>query len=115
DFDQLPDDDLGPRLNATVWSLTAVSGLFLGLRLYCKFTRRRGLWLDDHFLIAAVCHLRFQAALRIQGIDRATLPYAAPLQPYLSWFGLFFIVLILLTNGFTVFIDWSTSDFFAAY
>ncbi|EEY21661.1 conserved hypothetical protein [Verticillium alfalfae VaMs.102] len=53
DFDQLPDDDLGPRLNATVWSLTAVSGLFLGLRLYCKFTRRRGLWLDDHFLIAA--------------------------------------------------------------
>ncbi|CRK00931.1 hypothetical protein BN1723_020866, partial [Verticillium longisporum] len=41
------------------------------------------------------------AALRIQGIDRATLPYAAPLQPYLSWFGLFFIVLILLTNGFT--------------
>ncbi|KAG7111850.1 Basic amino-acid permease like protein [Verticillium longisporum] len=63
----------------------------------------------------SVCHLRFQAALRIQGIDRATLPYAAPLQPYLSWFGLFFIVLILLTNGFTVFIDWSTSDFFAAY
>ncbi|KAG7118008.1 hypothetical protein HYQ44_020232 [Verticillium longisporum] len=55
DFDQLPDDDLGPRLNATVWSLTAVSGLFLGLRLYCKFTRRRGLWLDDHFLIAAWC------------------------------------------------------------
>ncbi|KAM0276730.1 hypothetical protein ACHAQH_006440 [Verticillium albo-atrum] len=53
DFDQLPDDDLGPRLNATVWSLTAVSALFLGLRLYCKFSRRRGLWLDDHFLIAA--------------------------------------------------------------
>ncbi|KAM0276729.1 hypothetical protein ACHAQH_006439 [Verticillium albo-atrum] len=63
----------------------------------------------------SICHLRFQAALRLQGIDRATLPYAAPLQPYLSWFGLFFIVLIMLTNGFTVFIDWKTSDFFAAY
>ncbi|KAK6823529.1 lysine permease [Apiospora arundinis] len=43
------------------------------------------------------------------------LPYRAPLQPYLTYFGLFFCVLILLTNGFTAFINWSTSDFFAAY
>ncbi|KAH6693820.1 arginine permease [Plectosphaerella plurivora] len=63
----------------------------------------------------AVCHLRFMAALKAQGIDRATLPYRAPFQPYLSWYGLFFIALIVLTNGFTVFIDWNTSDFFASY
>ncbi|OAQ99445.1 hypothetical protein LLEC1_05035 [Akanthomyces lecanii] len=62
-----------------------------------------------------VCHIRFMKALKAQGIDRSTLPYAAPLQPYLSWFGLFFNVLIIITSGFTVFMKWNTSDFFAAY
>ncbi|KOS22144.1 Arginine permease [Escovopsis weberi] len=62
-----------------------------------------------------VCHIRFMKVLRVQGISRDELPYKAPLQPYLSWFGLFFNVLIMLTNGFTVFIRWNTSDFFASY
>ncbi|KAL6870172.1 lysine permease [Amphichorda felina] len=62
-----------------------------------------------------VCHLRFMSALKNKGISRSSLPYTAPLQPYLSWFGLFFHVLIVLTSGFTVFIRWNTSDFFASY
>ncbi|KAJ6787519.1 hypothetical protein PWT90_02282 [Aphanocladium album] len=62
-----------------------------------------------------VCHIRFMKALKAQNIDRNSLPYVAPFQPYLSWFGLFFNVLIILTSGFTVFMDWNTSDFFAAY
>jgi yeast amino acid transporter len=62
-----------------------------------------------------ICHMRFMKAAKAQGIDRRTLPYPAPLQPFLSWYGLFFFVLILMTNGFTVFIEWNTSDFFAAY
>lgn len=61
------------------------------------------------------CHIRFMKALKAQGIDRSTLPYIAPFQPYLSWFGLFFNVLIIITSGFTVFMKWNTSDFFAAY
>ncbi|KAI0897032.1 amino acid permease/ SLC12A domain-containing protein [Annulohypoxylon nitens] len=63
----------------------------------------------------SICHLRFMKILRARGISRQELPYSAPFQPYLTWFGLFFCILILLTNGFTVFIEWSTSDFFAAY
>lgn len=62
-----------------------------------------------------VCHLRFMSALKFKGISRTELPYAAPFQPYLSWFGFFFNVLIVLTSGFTVFMEWSTSDFFASY
>lgn len=62
-----------------------------------------------------VCHLRFMKALVHAGIPRSSLPYAAPLQPYLSWFGLFFTVLITLTSGFEVFIKWDTSKFFANY
>lgn len=53
DTSNLPHDDLGPQLNFTIWLLTALSLGFLGLRLYCKFLRGRGLWWDDHVLIAA--------------------------------------------------------------
>lgn len=62
-----------------------------------------------------VCHLRFMKALAYQGIDRADLPYQAPFQPYLSWFGFIFNVLIALTSGFDVFINWETSAFFSSY
>ncbi|KAI1203991.1 arginine transporter [Nemania serpens] len=63
----------------------------------------------------SICHLVFMRAVQAQGISRASLAFRAPMQPYLTVYGLFFCVLILLTNGFTVFIRWSTSDFFAAY
>lgn len=61
------------------------------------------------------CHIRFMKVLKAQNIDRSSLPYVAPLQPYLSWFGLFFNVLIIITSGFTVFMQWDTSNFFSAY
>lgn len=54
-------------------------------------------------------------ALRSRGISRDSLAFKAPFQPYLTIYGIFFCVLITITNGFTVFIQWSTSDFFAAY
>lgn len=60
-------------------------------------------------------HLRFMAALKVQGMTRSTLPYIAPCQPWLAGYGLFFNVLVTLTQGFTVFMDWSTTDFFVAY
>ncbi|KAF2761959.1 amino acid permease [Pseudovirgaria hyperparasitica] len=62
-----------------------------------------------------VCHLRFMDALKARGQSRDTLPYKAPLQPYLTWYGLFFNVLIILTQGFTAFIPFSVTDFFVAY
>lgn len=62
-----------------------------------------------------LCHIRFQRALRFQGVDRASLPYIAPLQPWLSYYSLFFIVLIVLTQGFTAFIPWDTTTFFTSY
>lgn len=52
----LPHDNAGPKLNAIIWTLTALSGMILGLRVYCRLSRRKGLWWDDGFLIAAwVC------------------------------------------------------------
>lgn len=49
----LPHDNAGPKLNAVIWMLTALSGVFLILRIYCRASRRRSLWWDDGFLVAA--------------------------------------------------------------
>ncbi|KAJ9621329.1 lysine permease [Taxawa tesnikishii (nom. ined.)] len=62
-----------------------------------------------------VCHIAFMRALRVRGQSRDTLPYKAMWQPWLSWYGLFFNVLIILTQGFTAFIPWDTTSFFVAY
>ncbi|WVQ86137.1 hypothetical protein IAT38_008305 [Cryptococcus sp. DSM 104549] len=62
-------------------------------------------------------YLRFYYGLKKQGLSRDNFPYRAPLQPWLSWYGFIFFSLIILLNGFTVFLkgNWDTSDFFAAY
>jgi len=47
---------------------------------------------------------------------RDTLPFKAPWQPYLAYYGLFFNVLIILTQGFTAWIPtFDVSGFFIAY
>ncbi|PGH14658.1 hypothetical protein AJ80_05839 [Polytolypa hystricis UAMH7299] len=62
-----------------------------------------------------VCHLRFMKALEARNVSRDSLPYKAPIQPYLAWYGLFFNCLIIITQGFTAFLPWSTSGFFISY
>ncbi|KAF2478331.1 histidine permease [Lindgomyces ingoldianus] len=62
-----------------------------------------------------ICHLCFRRALHAQNISPDTLPFKAWGQPYLAWYGLFFCVIITLTQGFTAFIPWTTEDFFVAY
>ncbi|KAF9634632.1 Amino acid/polyamine transporter I [Lasiodiplodia theobromae] len=53
--------------------------------------------------------------LKARGIGRESLPYTGRGQPWLAYYGLFFNVLIIITQGFTAFIPWSVSDFFVAY
>ncbi|KAJ5645862.1 hypothetical protein N7490_002234 [Penicillium lividum] len=63
-----------------------------------------------------ICHLAFMNVLKARGISRDSLPYKASWQPYLSWYGLFFNVLIIITQGFTSFIpSFSVTDFFIDY
>lgn len=62
-----------------------------------------------------ICHIRFMKALKYAGIDRNTLPYKAPFQPWFAWYGLGFNVVIIITQGFTAFMPWSTKNFFIAY
>lgn len=62
-----------------------------------------------------ISHLAFMRALKAQGINRDSLPYKALWQPWFSWYGVIFNILIILTQGFTSFIPWNTSNFFVAY
>ncbi|ORY73846.1 amino acid permease, partial [Leucosporidium creatinivorum] len=52
----------------------------------------------------AFTYIRFHKAAKIQGLDRRTLPYRAPLQPFLAYYALVFCIIILFFNGFAVFI-----------
>jgi amino acid transporter len=67
--------------------------------------------------IILITYVRFYQGLAYHGIDRDKLPYKAPFQPYASYFGIFCINLIILFNGFQVFLSkgWDVNTFVAAY
>ncbi|KAF2859825.1 hypothetical protein K470DRAFT_218378 [Piedraia hortae CBS 480.64] len=62
-----------------------------------------------------ISYLAFHRILKSRGIDRDTLPYTAPYQPWFTYYGIGFNIIIILTQGFTAFIPWNTSNFFVAY
>ncbi|KAL7624538.1 hypothetical protein AAE478_006105 [Parahypoxylon ruwenzoriense] len=43
----------GHRTNAVAWVLIGLATAFLGLRVFCRFKRHRGLWWDDWVLIVS--------------------------------------------------------------
>ncbi|KAK5137363.1 hypothetical protein LTR08_008941 [Meristemomyces frigidus] len=62
-----------------------------------------------------ISHIAFMRALRARGASRDELPYKALWQPWLSYYGVGFNIIIILTQGFTAFMPWDTSSFFVAY
>lgn len=67
----------------------------------------------------ALClvYTRFRKGLAAANIDRTTLPFKSPFQPYLAWGGVFFFTIILIFNGFAVFTrgNWNTQVFVSSY
>ena len=45
----------------------------------------------------------FYRGLKHNGIDRNTLPFKSPLQPYLAWFSICFCLIVAFFNGFDAF------------
>ncbi|RAL00002.1 amino acid permease [Aspergillus ibericus CBS 121593] len=61
-------------------------------------------------------HIAFMKAMKARGASRDTLPYKSIWQPWLAWYGLFFNILIIFTQGFTAWIPtFNVSDFWVAY
>ncbi len=46
-------ESMGPVMRVSTWSLVGMAFIFLGLRIYCKILKHRGLWWDDYVLLAA--------------------------------------------------------------
>lgn len=62
-------------------------------------------------------YLRFRQALARQNVDRSTLHFRSPFQPYAAWFALCFFATVIVFNGWEVFTDgnWSIEGFLTAY
>ena len=85
---------------------TVVFGWFLNLSTIATlFT-----WVS-----ACIAYLQFHKALKAQGIDRNTLVFRSPWQPYTCWFALLFFSMIIIFNGFDSFSPFSITDFATAY
>ncbi|KAF8313225.1 hypothetical protein DL93DRAFT_2081309 [Clavulina sp. PMI_390] len=65
----------------------------------------------------SVTYVRFYAGLKAQGIDRNTLPFKAPLQPFLAWYAIVSTLVIGFFSGFSVFLknNWVTATFVTNY
>ncbi|KAL2824979.1 putative arginine permease [Aspergillus pseudoustus] len=60
--------------------------------------------------------IRWHRGLKMHGIDRRTLPFRAPLQPYLSYYGISVSIMVMIFGGFTAFIhSFNVSSFITTY
>lgn len=64
-----------------------------------------------------ITYIRFRQALIAQNVDRNTLDFKSPLQPYAAYFALIYFVIIVVFNGWQVFTKgrWSVQTFITAY
>ncbi|KAF8633974.1 hypothetical protein AX15_001152 [Amanita polypyramis BW_CC] len=64
-----------------------------------------------------VTYVRFYHGLKVQGYNRATLPFRSRLQPFAAWYAIVFIMVVCFFSGWTVFLkgQWRTDQFVTNY
>ncbi|KAF8559263.1 hypothetical protein OG21DRAFT_1503168 [Imleria badia] len=64
-----------------------------------------------------VTYIRFYSGMKVQGIDRRTLPYYTRVQPFAAWYGAVTTLIICFFNGWSVFLKgkWNTATFVTTY
>ncbi|KAH8878596.1 amino acid permease [Thozetella sp. PMI_491] len=82
-------------------------------------------WLQDlisistlvNWTIIIITYLRFYYGCKAQGISRDELPYKGPFQPWSSWASLVLFIILLLTSGYSTFINghWNSETFVSSY
>lgn len=66
------------------------------------------------WIFVGFAYLRWRKAIEYHELsDRV--PYRTPFQPYGTYFVIFFVAVLGITNGYAVFFNFNISDFFAAY
>jgi len=63
----------------------------------------------------SITYIQFYKACQVQGLDRKDLPYVGYLQPYCAYFALVWMIIVTCIYGYTVYLPWSVSSFFANY
>lgn len=66
------------------------------------------------WIVLGFTYLRWREAIVVQSLEDRV-PYKTKFQPYGAYFVIVLIFLVTLTNGFTVFFEFNTADFVAAY
>ncbi|KAA1080272.1 hypothetical protein PGT21_007119 [Puccinia graminis f. sp. tritici] len=103
---------------------TATGGLLAFLRLnhsgatvFHWLTRMSAVTGLCTWLSVLVSYLQFYRGMKYHGICRNKIPYKSPFQPYLTYFGLLMVILVIFFSGFEVFLkdNWSTSNFVTNY
>ncbi|SCV73881.1 BQ2448_6311 [Microbotryum intermedium] len=87
-----------------------------GAQVFTYFTALVTIFGALTWLSILVSHVRFMKGLKVQGISRETLPWKAPMQPYLAYFSIFVTSIVTLFKGFDAFMPafkWRT--FITAY
>ncbi|KAK4033022.1 hypothetical protein C8A01DRAFT_50312 [Parachaetomium inaequale] len=114
------------RLLWAIWSLTIAAAIFLALRVYCKVTRRRSLWWDDHFLVASWVTVLVSTAMLTEGVKYGIGMHYEDMDPLKMQLGIiisygagfatilgaawsktsFAITLLRISNGWTTWLVW---------
>ncbi|CAG8146748.1 unnamed protein product [Penicillium nalgiovense] len=109
------------------WIAISLYGLFMCLGYMSLSSTANTVfdWLQDlvsittltNWLTILVTYLRFYYGCKKQGISRKSLPWATPLQPYISWASLFMLTILLITGGYSTFIKghWDSEGFVSSY
>ncbi|EED23994.1 amino acid permease, putative [Talaromyces stipitatus ATCC 10500] len=117
------------RLNkfSVPWIAISLYGLFMCLGYMSLSSTASTVfdWLQDlvsittltNWLTILVTYLRFYYGCKKQGISRKSLPWAAPMQPYISWAALVLLTILLITGGYSTFIKghWDNETFVSSY
>src|SRR2546421_4381879 len=62
-----------------------------------------------------IAYIKFHRAMEAQGVDRSTLVFRTPFQPWTAYGALVFFAMIIFFNGFQAFTPWNVEDFITAY
>lgn len=65
--------------------------------------------------VLALAFIRFHQACRIQGVDRSTFPFRGVGQPYIAYFAVVAISIIIVFSGFGSLVEWDAQSFIASY
>ncbi|KAG9077662.1 hypothetical protein FS749_010423 [Ceratobasidium sp. UAMH 11750] len=126
-------DGFAPRFlrqtnrNGVPW-ITVISTLFAGCLSFLQVNASTSKVLDWFINVAtsaqlvtwiamSITWIRWDAAMKAQGVSREILPYRSRIQPYGAYYALTMSTVVTFFNGYYVFLKggWVTADFIFAY